>query len=198
MNEKGKNLTPADLKLQERKQLNSICGKALCDIVTLLNTKVVIGVGRFSEERAKVALKDCGIEWVKVTNIMHPSPANPAANKGWDNIIEKQLEDMGLINYFRASKEDIAEEEERLATIAAAAANNNNTVDSGAGDNSSTAAGSSDTAPSAASPQASASTSSPGVDSGGGGDSVTSIPATSQQPPPPQQQPVEASGTSAQ
>ena len=44
----------------------------------------VIGVGNFAEERAKKILKESG---VRVGKILHPSPAYPAANNGWENIV---------------------------------------------------------------------------------------------------------------
>ena len=56
---------------------------------------MVVGVGKFAEERARKTLKETG---TKVYGIMHPSPASPAANSGWANIALKQLKELELID----------------------------------------------------------------------------------------------------
>ncbi len=99
MNKTGKNLTPPDLRAAERKPLNDLCHRYLCHVVRLLRVKVVVGIGKFAKERAKVALEDGGIEGVRVEAIMHPSPANPAANKGWEEVAKRQLEELGLMHF---------------------------------------------------------------------------------------------------
>ena len=33
----------------------------------------------------------------QVSSILHPSPASPAANKGWSGIVRRQLHDLGLL-----------------------------------------------------------------------------------------------------
>jgi single-strand selective monofunctional uracil DNA glycosylase len=53
----------------------------------------VIGVGAFAEGRAKLALKDIDVQ---VGRILHPSPASPAANRGWGEQATKQLEALGV------------------------------------------------------------------------------------------------------
>ena len=97
MAQSGRNLTPPDLRMAERRPLNDICDRAFCDIVKLLDVKIIIGVGKFAQERAKAALRNSGMLDVKVECIMHPSPANPTANKGWQPIVERQLREMGVI-----------------------------------------------------------------------------------------------------
>ena len=52
----------------------------------------MIGVGVFAEERAKNALKE--ITSLKFGRILHPSPASPAANKGWGEKALAQLNAM--------------------------------------------------------------------------------------------------------
>jgi single-strand selective monofunctional uracil DNA glycosylase len=53
----------------------------------------VIGVGKFAERRARIALSDFK---VKIGGIIHPSPANPKANRGWEALIIKQLVNLGI------------------------------------------------------------------------------------------------------
>lgn len=80
-----------------------ICDKYLYQVVKLLNVHTVIGIGKFAAQRTEVALKDKDLNHVKVCSIMHPSPVNPAANKGWDQIVKRQLEELDLIKYFDGS-----------------------------------------------------------------------------------------------
>lgn len=48
---------------------------------------------------------DHGNSWeVHVSCIMHPSPVNPAANKGWAGIVTSQLEELGLLDTVRGIK----------------------------------------------------------------------------------------------
>ena len=104
MNEKAKNLTPPDMPASQRKELNTLCHQNLCDLVELLKVKVIVGVGKFAMNEAIKALKSRGVTDVTVVNIMHPSPANPAANRGWEPIVSKQLWDLGLMTYLTEIK----------------------------------------------------------------------------------------------
>jgi len=51
----------------------------------------VIGIGHFAAERARQVAGDR-----KVGVIPHPSPANPAANRGWGRAAEQALVTMGV------------------------------------------------------------------------------------------------------
>jgi len=53
----------------------------------------LIGVGKFTENRARIALKDININ---IGSILHPSPASPAANKDWAGIVTKQMRDLKI------------------------------------------------------------------------------------------------------
>ncbi|XP_069509357.1 single-strand selective monofunctional uracil DNA glycosylase [Ambystoma mexicanum] len=96
MNQTGKNLTPTDLPLVQRENLLQICDEALCQAVKVLGVKTVIGIGRYAEARARKALLAAGMD-ICVKGVMHPSPRNPQANKGWDSIIKRQLEELGIM-----------------------------------------------------------------------------------------------------
>ncbi|MEE6472041.1 hypothetical protein FKM82_009445 [Ascaphus truei] len=97
MNQSGKNLTPTDLPKAQRDTLLEVCDEALCQAVKTLGVKLVIGVGKFSEQRARKALASEGIDIV-VKGIMHPSPRNPQANKGWDSVVQDQLQELGVLS----------------------------------------------------------------------------------------------------
>jgi len=53
----------------------------------------VIGIGKFARERAEKALAGTDIA---VLEILHPSPASPAANRGWAGQVDAQLARHGL------------------------------------------------------------------------------------------------------
>ena len=51
--------------------------------------RFVVGIGRFAEGRAKAALEG---QDVAISTMLHPSPASPAANKGWAEKADAALE----------------------------------------------------------------------------------------------------------
>ena len=88
----GRNRTPNKLPRRERAPLYEACNRALTDIVSFLEPDLILGVGRFGEERARAVLGNA----VKIGHILHPSPASPAANRGWAPQVERQLADLGI------------------------------------------------------------------------------------------------------
>ena len=89
----GKNITPDKLQAADRKELYALCDGALNETVTALSPRFVVGVGRFAYERSSAAL---GGMRITVGRVTHPSPANPAANRGWESVMERELHDMGI------------------------------------------------------------------------------------------------------
>ncbi|XP_042120556.1 single-strand selective monofunctional uracil DNA glycosylase isoform X1 [Peromyscus maniculatus bairdii] len=92
----GKNLTPAELPAKPREQLLAICDVSLCRQVQLLGVRLVVGVGRLAEQRARRALAGLTPE-VQVEGLLHPSPRNPQANKGWEAAARERLQELGLL-----------------------------------------------------------------------------------------------------
>ncbi len=92
MEASGKNRTPDKLPVSESDELYRLCDQHLFSVVQALQVEWVIGVGVFAEERAKNALKE--IASLKFGRILHPSPASPAANKGWGEKALAQLNAM--------------------------------------------------------------------------------------------------------
>lgn len=93
MEESGRNRTPDKLPKAEREALFAECDKHLNTVAELLQVKTVAAVGRFAEERTLAALRN---KEIAVIRIMHPSPANPHANRGWAAAVEKKLIAEGL------------------------------------------------------------------------------------------------------
>ncbi|KAL3837608.1 hypothetical protein ACJMK2_022955 [Sinanodonta woodiana] len=101
MSESGKNITPPELPVAERNLLNDYCGSVLVETIRLLRVKILVCVGRFTEQKAQRVLSNAGVRDVRIEMIMHPSPANPAANKDWEATVEKQLNEMNIMQYLQ-------------------------------------------------------------------------------------------------
>ncbi|MFT3734974.1 MAG: single-stranded DNA-binding protein [Rhodocyclaceae bacterium] len=91
--EDGRNATPDKLPAAEQAPLLAVCDAHLRTSVEALQVEWVIGVGAWAEERAKLA---CAGLPVKFGRVLHPSPASPAANRGWAEAATKQLVAQGV------------------------------------------------------------------------------------------------------
>jgi len=89
----GTNRTPDKLPAAERARLFAACDRALRRVVEVLGVGRVVGVGAFAKDRAVAALAGTG---VVVTSVPHPSPASPAANRGWAPLVERALAEAGI------------------------------------------------------------------------------------------------------
>jgi single-strand selective monofunctional uracil DNA glycosylase len=89
----GRNRTPDKLPAAEQSALFDACDRALVAAVEVLRPRWVVGVGAFAEARVRAALPDFG---GRVGRILHPSPASPAANRGWAAEAERQLRGLGI------------------------------------------------------------------------------------------------------
>jgi single-strand selective monofunctional uracil DNA glycosylase len=76
----GRNRTPDKLPAAEREPLFAACDAALRRTVEHFRPRWVVGIGVFAESRAREALT--GVD-IKIGRLLHPSPANPAANRDW-------------------------------------------------------------------------------------------------------------------
>ena len=93
LEEGGRNRTPDKLKAPEREALFAVCDRALGDTIELLAPRLAVGIGAFAEQRLRAALPDGA---VRIGRILHPSPASPAANRGWAEQVEEQLAELGV------------------------------------------------------------------------------------------------------
>lgn len=93
MEESGRNRTPDKLPASEKKPLEEMCDQHLREIVDILEPEWLIGVGGFAKKRAEEVFKGTDI---KIATILHPSPANPAANRGWAEAASRQLQEQGI------------------------------------------------------------------------------------------------------
>ena len=91
LGESGANITPDKLARAEREKLEALCDRALGAAIRHLSPRMVVGVGQYAAKRAALVVPD-----VPVATMPHPSPASPAANRGWAKLARQALEDAGL------------------------------------------------------------------------------------------------------
>ncbi len=93
LEESGRNLTPDKLPAETRRRVLAPCDAALLEVAEAVGTTRVVAIGVWAEKQARSALADTGLV---VDRILHPSPASPAANRGWADQAERQLEALGI------------------------------------------------------------------------------------------------------
>lgn len=91
--ESGANVTPDKVATAERAPLARACNAALLAVVTLLRPRLVVGIGGFATARIREACTACD---VRTGTVLHPSPASPAANRGWAAAMDRDLERLGV------------------------------------------------------------------------------------------------------
>lgn len=95
MKDTGANLTPDKLPAESMAPVNEACARHLQEVITLLQPEHLIGVGAYAEKQLAAAAEAIGYE-ATIGRILHPSPASPAANRGWAEAASKQLVDQGI------------------------------------------------------------------------------------------------------
>jgi single-strand selective monofunctional uracil DNA glycosylase len=95
VSETGANVTPDKMKESETRPLFKACDDHLCEVVRCLKPRWVVGVGGFAAERAAEALAN-RFPVVRVVRVLHPSPASPAANRGWAEAATRELVAAGI------------------------------------------------------------------------------------------------------
>lgn len=91
--EGGKNRTPDRLARREREKLFAICDEALRQTAGILRPRLVVGIGRFAERRARESLRKMDVQ---LGVVPHPSPASPAANRNWAGQMDAALDELGI------------------------------------------------------------------------------------------------------
>ena len=92
--ENTRNITPDKLPKHEAAPLLAACDTHLQRMIEILQPTYVVGVGKYARKQAESALKK--YPHLQFFDILHPSPASPAANRGWLPIAEKQLYETGI------------------------------------------------------------------------------------------------------
>jgi len=93
LDEGGRNLTPEKLQKEDRRRILEPCDRALLRLAKVLSTEQIIAVGTWAESRSRIAGEALHIP---VARILHPSPASPAANRGWAEVVTEQMRELGV------------------------------------------------------------------------------------------------------
>jgi single-strand selective monofunctional uracil DNA glycosylase len=96
LEESGRNFTPDKLARAELVPLQAACDQHLREALSALAPAWAIGVGGYAKNRIEAALGPSHAGQPRVAQILHPSPASPAANRGWEQAVEAQLSALGV------------------------------------------------------------------------------------------------------
>lgn len=101
MEESARNRTPDKLPTEESAPLFAACDARLKALVNLYQPQWVVGVGGFARKKldglfGPKAKQVSGHVPESIGTVLHPSPASPAANRGWAEAAEKQLLKQGI------------------------------------------------------------------------------------------------------
>ncbi len=101
MEESARNRTPDKLPVAETEPLFAACDDRLRRLVDLYEPQWVVGVGGFARKKLEAlygrkAPEVAGHRPPNIGTVLHPSPASPAANRGWAEAAEKQLLEQGI------------------------------------------------------------------------------------------------------
>ncbi len=97
----GRNFTPDKLPAAERRAVLQACDRHLAAALAVLQPEWAIGVGGFAERCLRSVLESNALDGalarrIKVAQILHPSPASPAANRGWSDAVDRTLAEIGV------------------------------------------------------------------------------------------------------
>lgn len=95
MSATGANITPDKLSATQMAPVEQACLTHLAEVLEILKPSYLIGVGGFAEERLRRAAESSA-PTATLGRILHPSPASPAANRGWAQAALKQLTTQGI------------------------------------------------------------------------------------------------------
>ena len=92
--ESGSNITPDKLPRREVERLFAACDEHLARVVEILRPEWLVGVGGFALRCAQSLVER--MPQLRAAQILHPSPASPAANRDWAGAATKQLQESGV------------------------------------------------------------------------------------------------------
>ena len=93
LEEGGRNRTPDKLSLGERARLTRACDAHLRAVFDILRPKWIIGIGAYAARQAGMVAEGSPLQ---IGQILHPSPASPAANRDWPRQATAQLQALGV------------------------------------------------------------------------------------------------------
>ncbi len=91
----GRNITPDKLPAPEMAPVLTACDEHLRALVQVMQPDWVVGVGAYAQAQAERALADV-VQKPQIGRVLHPSPASPAANRGWAEAATAQMIAQGI------------------------------------------------------------------------------------------------------
>jgi single-strand selective monofunctional uracil DNA glycosylase len=94
LEQSGRNRTPDKLPAAESAPLFAACDHHLLEITALFQPEWLVGVGGFAAKKlARLFPGRTGaVSRPRIGTVLHPSPASPAANRGWAEAATRQLQ----------------------------------------------------------------------------------------------------------
>ena len=99
MEASARNLTPDKLPAAVAAPLFKACDTWLRQVVAIYEPQWVVGVGGFARKKLDALFADAGAAGgasPRRGTLLHPSPASPAANRGWEAAALSQLREQGI------------------------------------------------------------------------------------------------------
>ena len=93
MEESGRNRTPDKLPRAEAEPLRAVCDEHIQRLVNIYRPEWLIGIGGYAARRLEAIFADGPFA---IGQVLHPSPASPAANRGWAEAATRQFLDLGV------------------------------------------------------------------------------------------------------
>jgi len=94
LEESGRNRTPEQLPAAESAALQGVCDEHLREAIAATHPDWAIGIGGFATRRLREVLGDGARP--RIAQVLHPSPASPAANRGWSEAVDRALSQLGV------------------------------------------------------------------------------------------------------
>ncbi len=95
--ETGRNITPDKLPKSEMEPVEEACRRHLAAVIEAVEPEWLVGIGAYAEKKfVETVAGYFPDQTFRTGKILHPSPASPAANRGWEPQAEKQLAGMGV------------------------------------------------------------------------------------------------------
>jgi single-strand selective monofunctional uracil DNA glycosylase len=96
-----RNRTPEQLPAAELRPLYAACDRHLAECIDALQPQWLIGIGGFAEKRLRRLVEGDLVaselaRRLQIGQILHPSPASPAANRGWSEAVQQRMSEYKL------------------------------------------------------------------------------------------------------
>lgn len=93
--DKARNVTPDKLPVAEMAPVIAACDEHLRALVQTLQPEWVVGIGAYAQAQTERALA-LNSHKPRIGRVLHPSPASPAANRGWAAAATQQMIEQGI------------------------------------------------------------------------------------------------------